>query len=86
MEKLKYIVENYVKQAESIKKEYPQIDCIIYKIEECGYEELRHLGFENNRKIEISNGVGKFSLLKGDAFIQFSTKPLIVSEPIIVEG
>lgn len=83
---LKYITENYVAQAEAIKKEYPNIDCIIYKVADCGYEELRHLAFENGKKIEISLGIGTLSLLKGSAFIQFYTKPLIVSEPVIVEG
>jgi len=86
MEKLKYITENYVAQAGAIKNEYPNIDCIMYKIEDCGYEELKQLAVEYNRKIEIFLGVGKFSLLKGSAFIQYATKPLIVSEPVIVEG
>ncbi len=83
---LKYITDNYVAQSEAIKKEYPHIDCIIYKVADCGYEELKQLAFENNKKIEIVSRVGILNLLKGSAYIEFTTKPLIVSEPIIVEG
>ena len=85
METLKYIIENNIVIADNIVKEYPNVDCVIFKIPNCSYYELKEIAFENKREIELRNGEGKLSLLKGKAFCEFTTKPLIVSEPVIIE-
>lgn len=86
METLKYIIENNIEIADRIVKEYPNVDYVPFKIPNCPYYELREIAFENEKQIEIKNGIGVMTLFKGKAFFEFTTKPLIVSEPIIVEG
>ena len=86
MDTLKYIIENNIAIADRIISEYPNVDYVPFKIQNCSYYELKEIAFENGKKIEIRNGCGSMSLFKDKAFFEFTTKPLIVSEPIIVEG
>jgi len=88
METLKYIIETNCELADRILAEYPKVYYVPFLIEGCVYEELKQLAFENEKKIEISDGIGQLTFHKGNASFMFKTKPLIVivSEPIIVEG
>jgi hypothetical protein len=86
METLKYIIENNINIANNIIKEYPNVDYVPFKINNCSYNELKGIATEYQREISIKNGYGTMSLYTGKAYFAFETKLLIVSEPIIVEG
>jgi hypothetical protein len=86
MKTLNYIIENNIKIANSIIKEYPNVDYVPFKINNCSYNELKEIAKDHKKEIEIKNGFGIMTLYTGSAFFEFKTNPLIVSEPIIVEG
>ena len=86
MNSLNYFIKNNIQVAENILLEYPNVDYVPFKVTECSYKELKEIAKEYKKEIEIKNGFGIMTLYTGSAFFQFETKPLIVSEPIIVEG
>lgn len=86
MENLKYRIENCLKQAEAIKQEYPKVNRVDFDITGCKYEEILQVSEERGSIVDIHNGVAIIVISEGIAKIFVFSNPLIVSEPIIVEG
>lgn len=86
MDTLNYQIQNYLEQAKRIAQEYPQIDKIEYTIKDASYKEVKEIADEAGREVSIGNGKGLLLISEGIGYVFIWTKPLIVSEPIIVEG
>lgn len=86
MKTLQYRISNCIDQAKSIKNEYPNVDYVSFDLTECSYGEMKVVAEMNNRKVEIVNGCGDLRLVFPGAFVSIKSKPLLISEPVIVEG
>jgi hypothetical protein len=86
MDTLNYQIQNYLEQAKRISQEYPQIDKIEYTIKDASYKDVKQIADEAGKEVSIGNGKGLLLISEGIGYVFIWTKPLIVSEPIIVEG
>lgn len=86
MDTLKYQIENYLEQSKRIAQEYPQIDKIEYTIKDASYNDVKQIADEAGKEVSLGNGKGLLLISDGIGYVFIWTKPLIVSEPIIVEG
>jgi hypothetical protein len=83
---LKYQIKSCLSQADRISKEYPNVGKVEFTIKDASYQDVKDIATERNREVTIANGVGLILVTEGIGYVFVYTKPLIVSEPIIVEG
>lgn len=87
METLKYQIKSCLSQADRISKEYPNVGKVEFTIKDASYQDVKDIATERNREVTItSNSKGLILVSEGIGYVFVYTKPLIVSEPIIVEG
>lgn len=86
MSNIKYRIENCTLQVLQIKSEYPSINFVSFKIEECNISEFKELAEHYGKEIEFSLGHGKFTIHVDDGtgnsigIIELKTKQLILSQ------
>ena len=86
MTTLKHQIQNYLEQSKRIAQEYPSIEKVEYTIRGASYKDVKEVAEETNREVSIGNGRGLILISEGIGYVFVYTKPLIISEPIIVEG
>ena len=87
METLKYQIESCLSQANRIKEEYPNVGKVEFTITDASYKDVKEVAEETGKGITISNDKrGLLLVSNGIGYVFIYSKPLIVSEPIIVEG
>lgn len=77
---LKYRIENCKEQAIRIKAEYPSINFVAFKIEECSIAELQQIAQECGKEIKIFLGHGEINIHSDSASILLKTKRLIINK------
>jgi len=86
METLKYQIKSCLEQAERIQQEYPNVGKVEFTIKGASYKDVKEIADERGSTVSIGNGQGLILVSEGIGYVFVYTRPLIVSEPIIVEG
>lgn len=87
METLRHLIKNRLEIAARLKKETPIIEQVLFEdVKNVKYSELKEIAEERNSIIDIRDGIADIIINDDNAKFFVYSVPLIVSEPVIVEG